>query len=115
MGVAEKHKTDHGIRTVARRKRHNVGEDTAQARDSHQEPIADPVRDSVMRIQGTLWVLGDGKVLGNGLLLNDSVVGKGEGTYKDGNPDGVYIGWAENGQKLPEELYRNGVLINNSP
>lgn len=44
---------------------------------------SDPARDSVMKIQGVLWTLGDGKVLGDQLFLNDSIIGKGEGTYKD--------------------------------
>ncbi|MFC1714867.1 LamG domain-containing protein [Candidatus Poribacteria bacterium] len=44
---------------------------------------SDPMRNSVMRIQSVLWTLGDGKTLGDALLLNDSIVGKGEGVYKD--------------------------------
>ena len=42
----------------------------------------DSVRDSVMRIQGTPWTLGDGKTLSDGMYLNDSLAGRGEGAYK---------------------------------
>ena len=56
---------------------------TDDSKTSVSRYTSDPVRDSVMKIQGVLWTLGDGKTLGDELLLNDSVVGKGEGTYKD--------------------------------
>ena len=44
---------------------------------------SDPVRYSVMSIQSASWTLGDGKTLGDALSVNDSVVGKGKGAYKD--------------------------------
>jgi len=43
----------------------------------------DSIRDSVMKIQGPSWILGDGKTLGDGMYLNDSLTGMGEGAYKD--------------------------------
>jgi len=44
---------------------------------------SDPTRDSVMGIKGVTWTLGDGKTLGDAMRLNDSLVGGGEGAYKD--------------------------------
>ena len=43
----------------------------------------DPIRDSVMMIQGISWTLGDNKKLGDNLYLGDSISGVGEGSYKD--------------------------------
>jgi len=83
---------DNFVLTMAAPKEYGLEEfDTAgsiwSATDPNKTSVSrytgDPVRDSVMRIQSASWTLGDGKVLGDELLLNDSVVGKGEGTYKD--------------------------------
>jgi len=46
---------------------------------------SDPDRDSVMKIQGVSWKLGDGCKLGDGYYLGDSPIGRGEGAYKDYN------------------------------
>ena len=43
----------------------------------------DTARFSVMQIQGVPGTLGDGNTLGDSVLLNYSVAGKGEGAYKD--------------------------------
>jgi len=43
----------------------------------------DSIRDSVMKIQGPSWTLGDGRTLGDGMYLDDSLTGMGEGAYKD--------------------------------
>lgn len=43
----------------------------------------DFIRDSVMKIQGPSWTLGDGKTLGDGMYLSDSLTGMGEGAYRD--------------------------------
>lgn len=40
-------------------------------------------RASVMKIKGITWTLGDGKTLGDGLYLDDSPLGVGEGAYHD--------------------------------
>ena len=34
-----------------------------------------------------------------------------EGTYKDGEEDGLWTYWHENGQKAEEETYKDGELI----
>lgn len=68
-----------------------IGFDTDQsiwsATDSSKTNVSrytdDPERDSVMRIQGKVWTLGDGYQLGDGLCLNDSPIGKGQGAYRD--------------------------------
>jgi len=43
----------------------------------------DPIRDSVMRIKGVSWMLGDDYDLGDGLCLDDSPLGVDEGAYYD--------------------------------
>ncbi len=43
----------------------------------------DSIRDSVMKIQGPSWTLGDGRTLGDGMYLDDSLTGMSEGAYKD--------------------------------
>lgn len=43
----------------------------------------DPDRDSVMKIEGVSWKLGDSKMLGDEMYLGNSYNGKGEGAYKD--------------------------------
>ena len=44
---------------------------------------SDPTRDSVMKITGKSWKLGDGKKLGDGFDLGDSPDGQGQGAYRD--------------------------------
>jgi len=56
---------------------------TDPSKTSVSRYTGDPTRDSVMKIQGASWTLMDGKILGDGMGLGDSLVGRGEGAYKD--------------------------------
>ncbi len=44
---------------------------------------SDPVRDSVMKVKGKIWNLGDQYTLGDDLYLDDSPIGRNEGVYQD--------------------------------
>jgi hypothetical protein len=58
----------------------------AETDDSKTESIryiSDSIRDSVMKVKGNIWALGDGWTLVDNLCLDDSPIGKNEGVYRD--------------------------------
>jgi hypothetical protein len=80
--------------------------------------VSDPIRNSVMQFAGKIWTLGDGKALGDDMVLGDSPEGMDEGVYRDYNvTPGVRYSFAclyrmESGA-LSIELYdqTNGTII----
>jgi hypothetical protein len=73
--------TEHGVHTFD----HDVDiwTETDVAKTLSDRYALDSSRDSVMRIKGLAWTLGDGCDLGDGLYLDDSLVGIDEGAYYD--------------------------------
>jgi hypothetical protein len=61
----------------------SIWSETDDTKTETSRYVSDPIRDSVMRIAGKSWKLGDGMNLGDGLYLGDSPDGQGEGAYKD--------------------------------
>jgi len=61
----------------------SIWSETDDTKTETSKYLSDPVRDSVMKIMGKSWKLGDGKNIGDCLSLGDSPGGQGEGAYKD--------------------------------
>ena len=53
----------------------------------------------------------DGIELVKGETYYSSGQKESEGTYKDGEKDGLWTDWDENGQKRAEDTYKDGELI----
>ncbi|MDQ1327771.1 MAG: hypothetical protein QG641_1054 [Candidatus Poribacteria bacterium] len=73
--------TEYGVQTFDNDP--EVWTETNASKTETNRYTSDPIRDSVMRIKGVTWTLGNGYTLGNGMYLDDSPLGKNEGAYQD--------------------------------
>jgi len=71
--------TEYGVQTFDNDP--EVWTETNASKTETNRYTSDPIRDSVMRIKGVTWTLGDGYTLGDGMYLDDSPLGKNEGSY----------------------------------
>jgi hypothetical protein len=73
--------TEYGVQTFDNDP--EVWTETNASKTETNRYTSDSVRDSVMRIKGFTWALGDGYTLDNGMYIDDSPLGKNEGAYQD--------------------------------
>ena len=75
-----------------------------------------PIEDSTLIKKDGLMYHPDSKELYSGKVISKYIGGKKkiEGSYKDGKKDGLFIQWYENGKKISEVNFNNGIkgLIN---
>jgi hypothetical protein len=73
--------TEYGVQTF--NNDYNIWTETDDSKTESTRYILDSIRDSVMRVKGKIWTLGNGWTLGDNLYLDDSILGKNEGVYRD--------------------------------
>ncbi|MEK7399894.1 MAG: hypothetical protein AAB116_23370 [Candidatus Poribacteria bacterium] len=73
--------TEYGVQTF--NNDYDIWAETDDSKTESIRYISDSIRDSVMKVKGTIWALGDGRTLGDNLYLDDSPIGKNEGVYQD--------------------------------
>jgi antitoxin component YwqK of YwqJK toxin-antitoxin module len=72
---------------------------------------SDPIDGSTLIEKGGLmYAPGSDKPYSGEAVWSWESLGRGEGTYKDGELDGLHTQWYENGQMREEETYKDGEL-----
>ncbi|HGE71844.1 TPA: hypothetical protein ENX78_13465 [Candidatus Poribacteria bacterium] len=62
---------------------YSIWTETDDSKTESVRYVYDPIQESVMKVKGKVWSLGDQYTLGDNLYLDDSPLGRNEGVYQD--------------------------------